>query len=597
MLILDGRALSFAESRAIERAHVEAATAEGDPDRYMRQVAEKVADQVRYLSDPIAWLWDLPATTAVTRLGEGLGIDEAVAHIEDMDACLVAFVGGGDNGGDALYACAMMAERGKVVTAFLLKPNCHARALETAREAGVGIVELSGRSLRSLEGTPEWNTICGARVWIDGIVGIGAQGPLTGELAETVTCLNEELRAHPKKVIAIDVPSGLTDDDGHVAGPILRATHTLAVGAYKRAQILAPAAQYCGALELIEMEWTGLVGLTLADTEETSGEVPVYFYDGTGSSRFVQAPACDDDKYARGVVGLVAGSDTYPGAGLLATRGALASGVGMVRLNSTRRVQDLVLSAEPGVVTVGGRIQAALIGPGLDEDRREDALELAQFCGQSGVPLVIDAGALDLIPELADTINPETTVLTPHHGEAARLLTRLGTPTKRDEVAAAPLRYANLLHDATGCHVVLKGPVTIVRSFEYADMLRDQALLASFIDPELDFPDLESMEDSVTRCDSTLVAPTTTSWAGVAGSGDVLAGLIAGILARPVRDEHALPGPNGQPQAVTPERLVSAVWLHGRAAKLATDEYNGRAPIQARDIADAIPEALAALSL
>ena len=597
MLILDGRALSFAESRAIERAHVEAATAEGDPDRYMRQVAEKVADQVRYLSDPIAWLWDLPATTAVTRLGEGLGIDEAVAHIEDMDACLVAFVGGGDNGGDALYACAMMAERGKVVTAFLLKPNCHARALETAREAGVGIVELSGRSLRSLEGTPEWNTICGARVWIDGIVGIGAQGPLTGELAETVTCLNEELRAHPKKVIAIDVPSGLTDDDGHVAGPILRATHTLAVGAYKRAQILAPAAQYCGALELIEMEWTGLVGLTLADTEETSGEVPVYFYDGTGSSRFVQAPAFDDDKYARGVVGLVAGSDTYPGAGLLATRGALASGVGMVRLNSTRRVQDLVLSAEPGVVTVGGRIQAALIGPGLDEDRREDALELAQFCGQSGVPLVIDAGALDLIPELADTINPETTVLTPHHGEAARLLTRLGTPTKRDEVAAAPLRYANLLHDATGCHVVLKGPVTIVRSFEYADMLRDQALLASFIDPELDFPDLESMEDSVTRCDSTLVAPTTTSWAGVAGSGDVLAGLIAGILARPVRDEHALPGPNGQPQAVTPERLVSAVWLHGRAAKLATDEYNGRAPIQARDIADAIPEALAALSL
>ena len=269
----------------------------------------------------------------------------------------------------------------------------------------------------------------------------------------------------------------------------------------------------------------------------------------------------------------------------------------MVRLNSTRRVQDLVLAAEPGVVMVGGRIQAALIGPGLDEDRREDALELAQFCGQSGVPLVIDAGGLDLIPELADTINPETTVLTPHHGEAARLLTRLGTPTKRDEVAAAPLRYANLLHDATGCHVVLKGPVTIVRSFEYADMLRDQALLASFINPELGFPDLESMEDSVTRCDCTLVAPTTTSWAGVAGSGDVLAGLIAGILARPVRDEHALPGPNGQPQAVTPERLVSAVWLHGRAAKLAADEYIGRAPIQARDIADAIPEVLAAPGL
>ena len=594
MLILDGRALSFAEARDIERRHVEAAVADGDPDRYMRQVAEKVADEVRYLSDPIAWLWDLPVTSAVTRLRDDLGIDEAAAHIEDMDTCVVAFVGGGDNGGDALYACAMLAERGKVVTAFLLKPDCHVRALAAARDCGVGIVELSGRSLRSLEGTPEWNTICGARVWIDGIVGIGAKGPLTGELAETVTCLNEELRVHPKKVIAIDVPSGLTDDEGHVTGAVMRATHTMAVGSFKRAQILPPAAQYCGALELIEMEWTGLVGQTPADTEETSGEVPVYFYEGTGGSRFVQAPAFDDDKYARGVVGLVAGSDTYPGAGLLATRGALASGVGMVRLNSTRRVQDLVLDAEPGVVMVGGRIQAALIGPGLDEERREDALELAQFCGQSGVPLVIDAWALDLIPELADTINPETTVLTPHHGEAARLLTRLGTPTKRDEVAAAPLRYANLLHDATGCHVVLKGPVTIVRSFEYADKLRDQALLASFINLELGFPDLATTEQTSTRCDSTLVAPTTTSWAGTAGSGDVLAGLIAGILARPVRDEHALPGPDGKPQAVTPERLVAAVWLHGRAAKVATDQYNGRAPIQARDIADAIPEVLAA---
>ena len=154
MLILDGRAVSFAEARDIERRHVEAAAADSDPDRYMRQVAEKVADRVRYLSDPIAWLWDLPDPTAVTRLRGGLGIDEAAAHIEEMDTCVAAFVGGGDNGGDALYTCAMLAEQGMVVTAFLLKPTCHARALAAAREAGVGIFELAGRSLRSLDGTP-----------------------------------------------------------------------------------------------------------------------------------------------------------------------------------------------------------------------------------------------------------------------------------------------------------------------------------------------------------------------------------------------------------------------------------------------------------
>ena len=596
MLILDGRALSFAESRAIERAHVEAATAEGDPDRYMRQVAEKVADQVRYLSDPIAWLWDLPATTAVTRLGEGLGIDEAAAHIEDMDACLVAFVGGGDNGGDALYACAMMAERGKVVTAFLLKPTCHARALETAREAGVGIVELSGRSLRSLEGTPEWNTICGARVWIDGIVGIGAQGPLTGELAETVTCLNEELRAHPKKVIAIDVPSGLTDDDGHVAGPILRATHTLAVGVYKRAQILPPAVEYCGQLRMIGMYWSGAHTDTTPDAEGRIGAGDLYYYDSDErAAAAVPTPAFADDKYARGVVGLVAGSDTYPGAGLLATRGALASGVGMVRLNSTRRVQDLVLAAEPGVVMVGGRIQAALISPGMDEDRREDALELAHFCGQSGTPLVIDAGALDLVPELLGTIVPDATVLTPHYGEAARLLSELGKPTTRAQVAAAPLRYARALHEATGAHVVLKGPVTIVYSFEDVDLTHGEGA----DDENAPYSDdaRSSARADLTRVYEPTVARVTTSWAGVAGSGDVLAGLIAGILARPTAHNPASTPEGARPLLVTSARLSAAVSLHASAAQTAAMRREGRAPIQARDIADAIPEVLAALSL
>ena len=593
MFTIDGAALSFADARELEKKCVDQAVSEGDPDRYMLDVAGEVAAAVVRCADlPVSWKGeDIDPNADAAESGDDEGVDWIASRV-------TAFVGGGDNGGDALYACAILARGGIGVTAYLLKKRCHRRALAAAQQAGVRIIDLGGQSLHSIENTPAWSEVFLAHAWIDGIVGTGSHGPLTGALAESVELLNRLSAIKPRPVIAIDVPSGLTDDDGAITGPILRATHTLAVGTYKRAQVLPPAVEFTGDISLVTMDWDS-TGVGRGESANGAiGADDLYVVDEAFSAReVVPVPAFSDDKYARGVVGLVAGSDTYPGAGLLATRGALASGVGMVRLNSTRRVQDLVLAAEPGVVTVGGRIQAALIGPGLDEDRREDALELAQFCGQSGVPLVIDAWGLGLIPELADTINPETTVLTPHHGEAARMLTRLGTPTKRDEVAAAPLRYANLLHEATGCHVVLKGPVAIVRSFEYADMLRDQALLASFINPESGFPDLENTEDSVTRCDSTLVAPTTTSWAGVAGSGDVLAGLIAGVLARPVRDEHALPGPNGQPQAVTPERLVSAVWLHGRAAKLATDEYNGRAPIQARDIADAIPEALAALSL
>ena len=586
MLILDGRALSFAEARDIERQHVKAAAAEGDPDRYMRQVAEKVADRVRYLSDPLAWLWNIPEAAAISRLRDDIGLDEAAARIEDLDTCVVAFVGGGDNGGDALYACALLAEQGMVVTAFLLKPTCHARGLAAAREAGVGIVELGGRSLRSIEGTPEWGTICGARLWIDGIVGIGSRGPLAGELADTVTCLNDAMRAHPKKVIAIDVPSGLTDDDGAVRGPILRATHTLAVGTYKRAQILPPAVEYSGEVRLMRMYWSEVATSTRPDADGTIGAGDIYYYDDEYCAHSaVPVPAFSDDKYARGVVGLVAGSDTYPGAGILATRGALAAGVGMARLNSTRRVQDLVLADQPGVVMVGGRIQAALIGPGLDEERREDALELAQFCGQSGMPLVIDAWALDLVPELLGSLTPDATVLTPHYGEAARLLSALGTPITKREVAASPLRYARALHEATGCHIVLKGPVTIVYSFEYVAVDAEENSVTSLDGTE----NGADTRPELTRVYEPTVSATSTSWAGIAGNGDVLAGFIAGILAR----ASARASASSRSQCVTSARLSAAVCLHARAAHVAANQQNGGAPIQASDIVAAIPAVLA----
>ncbi|WP_448756183.1 NAD(P)H-hydrate epimerase, partial [Actinomyces sp.] len=354
MLTCDGPALTFPQARSIEERFVREAAENDDPDLYMRQVGDAVAQRVARLVGDTAPLLTEPHEPVVP----------------GPRADVVAFVGGGDNGGDALYACATLADMGISVAAILLKRKRHSRALRAATASGVTIVDLKGDSITTVFDSPQLSLVAFATVWIDGIVGIGGKGALKGNLAEAVEQLNDFSFLTRPAVVSIDVPSGLTDDEGSVKGAVMRATHTMAVGSFKRAQILPPAAQYCGALELIEMEWTGLVGLTPVDTEETSGEVPVYFYEGTGGSRFVQAPAFDDDKYARGVVGLVAGSDTYPGAGLLATRGALASGVGMVRLNSTRRGQDLVQAAEPGGVMVGGRLQAAHNGPGQDAVRR-----------------------------------------------------------------------------------------------------------------------------------------------------------------------------------------------------------------------------------
>ena len=389
MFTIDGAALSFADARELEKKCVDQAVSEGDPDRYMLDVAGEVAAAVvRYADLPVSWNGE---DTDPNADAEESGADEGGDWIASR---VTAFVGGGDNGGDALYACAILARGGIGVTAYLLKKRCHRRALAAAQEAGVRIVDLDGQSLRSIENTPAWSEVFLAHAWIDGIVGTGAHGPLTGALAESVEVLNRLSAIKPRPVIAIDVPSGLTDDDGAITGPILRATHTLAVGTYKRAQVLPPAVEFTGDVRLVTMDWDSAGVGRREGANGAIGADDLYVVDEAFSAReVVPVPAFSDDKYARGVVGLVAGSDTYPGAGLLATRGALAAGVGMVRLNSTRRVQDLVLADQPGVVTVGGRIQSALIGPGLDEDRREDALELAQFSGQSGIPLVIDAWA------------------------------------------------------------------------------------------------------------------------------------------------------------------------------------------------------------
>ena len=583
MFTIDRAALSFADARELETKCVDQAVSEGDPDRYMLDVAGEVAAAVvRHADLPVSWNGeDSEPGVDAEEHGDAEGADRIASRV-------TAFVGGGDNGGDALYACAILARGGIGATAYLLKKRCHRRALAAAQEAGVRIIDLGGQSLRSIENTPE---VFLAHAWIDGIVGTGSHGPLTGALAESVELLNRLSAIKPRPVIAIDVPSGLTDDDGAITGPILRATHTLAVGTYKRAQVLPPAVEFTGDISLVTMDWdSNGTGRTQGD-DGMIGADDLYVVDEAFSAReVVPVPAFSDDKYARGVVGLVAGSDTYPGAGLLATRGALAAGVGMVRLNSTRRVQDLVLADQPGVVTVGGRIQSALIGPGLD--RREDALELAQFCGQSGMPLVIDAWALDLVPELASSIKPDATVLTPHYGEAARLLGRLGAPVTRAEVAAAPLRYARALHEATGCHVILKGPVTIVYSVEYVDTEVQEAFQRALNAAEV-WPDVDALpQGRLVRSYTPTVGQVTTSWAGVAGNGDVLAGFLAGVLARPVDEGDAVAGPDGQPQRVTPGRLTAAVSVHGRAAQVAAEAAGGFAPIQASDIAAAIGQVL-----
>lgn len=301
-------------------------------------------------------------------------------------------------------------------------------------------------------------------------------------------------------------------------------------------------------------------------------QIPLF--DPQSAREFLFVPSADEDKYRRGVVGVVAGSDTYPGAGLLATLAASNTGVGMVRLNSTRRVEDLVLHYAPGVVTVGGRIQSGVIGPGCTNERYEDCRELAQFCIDSKLPLVIDAGALDLVRSLVDYADAHSrslsrTILTPHHGEAARLLTQLGSTRSRADIDADPATSAKELASLTGAIILLKSSTT----------------LCSYL-----------RHEQGNRTQETFSIPQETPWAGVAGSGDVLAGTVAGIAAGfQARAERRQGNPSISEAECTTLASLGA-WVHAQAALRASVGSEGKArPIQAIDIARALPEIIGGL--
>ena len=200
-----------------------------------------------------------------------------------------AFVlaGGGDNGGDALYAAARLAARGMSVKAFV-PGRAHEGGLAAALRAGVRLAELEEARR--------------ADVWIDGLVGIGARGPLREPLASHVRALSG-MRSG-QRVVAVDVPSGIGTDDGTVPGPVLDCDLTVTMGAPKPGLYLEPARRHAGRVEVADIGLSlGEPALVSLQEEDARGMWPV--------------PGPDSHKYTRGVLGVMAGSRRYPGAGFL----------------------------------------------------------------------------------------------------------------------------------------------------------------------------------------------------------------------------------------------------------------------------------------
>jgi ADP-dependent NAD(P)H-hydrate dehydratase / NAD(P)H-hydrate epimerase len=327
---------------------------------------------------------------------------------------VLLLVGPGDNGGDALYAGAMLARRGARVEALAVADSIHGPGLASLRAAGGRRVELAD--------------VTAPDVVLDGIIGIGGRPGLRGLAAEAVRSVTGT------PVVAVDVPSGVDVDTGRLDGEHVTAALTVTFGTHKPCHLVEPAASACGVVQLIEL------GLDLPDPQMTALQAD-------DVAALLPRPGLDAQKYTRGVVGIRAGSSRYPGAGVLSTSGAACGLAGMVRYAGA--APEAVLAAHPEVVVGAGRGQAWVVGSGGDEA----AAEWLEAALRDDVPVVVDADALQHLPARLD----RPALLTPHAGELAAML-----GVERAEVETEQLAFARRAADRYAATVLLKGHHTLV---------------------------------------------------------------------------------------------------------------------------------------
>lgn len=453
----------------------------------------------------------LPEGALMQRAAAGLATVGADVLGRVYGARVVVLAGSGSNGGDALYAAARLARRGAGVTAVLLAPErAHTGGLAALRAAG-------GRVTGADDGSA---AVARAHLVYDGIVGIGGKGGLRPAAVDLMRAAYDARAA----VVAVDLPSGVDADTGEVAGDAVHADVTVTFGTYKPGLLIDPAAGLAGALRLID------IGL---DAE--LGDPAVEALQHADIAAVLPRPSGESDKYRRGVVGVVAGSDRYPGAAVLAVSGAIRGGAGAVRYVGggaaavlARHPEALVSTGSPHAA---GRVQAWVVGPGLGDSAAARAAVAEVLAAD--VPVLVDADGLRLMSRDAVVARTAPTVLTPHAGEAAALL---GRP--REAVEAGRLEAVRALAARFRATVLLKGSTTLVASPSAAEPVR--------------------------------VNSTGTAWLATAGSGDVLSGLAGSLLAA------SLPAPTA---------ASAAAYLHGLAARLATG------PLTALDVAASLPAA------
>ena len=434
----------------------------------------------------------------------GRAVADSVAARHAPGTRVVAVAGPGNNGGDGFVAARILAERGYRVRVLV--------AGDPGRLKGDAALAAQRWQGPSAPAAPA--ALLPADVVIDALFGAGLDRPVEGTARAMIEAMNGASCVH-----AVDLPSGINGTTGAVMGLAVEAAETVTFFRRKIGHVLLPGRLHCGAIRVADIGIPARVLETIVP--RTWINAPSLW------ARSFPVPRVDGHKYARGHAVVVSGALASTGAARLAARGALRGGAGLVTIASPREAlavnaaSNLAVMVRPvdGADELAGflsdpRRNAVVLGPGGGVGREMRELVLAALAGERAV--VLDADALTSFADEPQALlaamrkRPQVTILTPHEGEFVRLFKAMVGE------ARSKLEKARIAAEEAGAVVLLKGPDTVVAAPD------GRAAIATNAPP----------------------------WLATAGSGDVLAGLVAGALAQ------GMPGF---------EAAAAAVWLHGEA--------------------------------
>ena len=438
---------------------------------------------------------------------------EAVAAAADRmltgAGSVLVLCGPGNNGGDGFVAARLLVQRGHNVAVALLGNRAKIRG-----DAALAFSEWRGPVVAADEITP-----ARAGLLVDALFGSGLDRDLDDEARAVV----ERINAARRPVLSVDIPSGIDGDTGQVRAAAVQATRTVTFAARKPGHLLFPGRSHCGALEVAD------IGISPATVAQVGGRTWANHPDLWRTD--LPWPRSDAHKYDRGHTLVLSGDAAHTGAARLAARGALRAGSGLVTLASpadalainAAQLTAIMLRACDWPADLQGlladaRFNALALGPALGVGPRTQEFVLVAL--RSGRATVLDADALTsfaaepatLAAEIGDQARP--VVLTPHEGEFARLF-----ESQADiSLTTSKLERARRAAASSGATMVLKGPDTVIAAPDGRAAINENG----------------------------------TPWLATAGSGDVLAGIIAGLLAQ---------GMGGF------EAACAGVWLHAEAGR------------------------------